>query len=203
MTTKTDDQLIDEFLATPGTPIDPELPANWDSTPHDARPDSHRRLWNRPYIVTHTQTGPKAWLEAWPSGTRYTVRCLDGGSWDRSTNCGSFAKLDDAFEIAEQLDQLRRDLSPRVVEIDQANLTPAPPTIAAKLTITITGAQAAILQRLTEGLDGDDLRMTEYGKRLTLNDDLREFLLERLSPDYDDLPAWYDDDWDFSVKIEL
>ncbi len=114
MTAKTDDQLIDDFLAQPGIPINPELPANWDSTPHDARPDCHRKLWGRPYIVTWTPTEQEADLTAfkkhWPTGTRYTVRCLDGGSWDRSTNCGSFAT---AVEATEQAQQLPRDYSPR------------------------------------------------------------------------------------------
>ena len=44
-----------------------------------------------------------SWLEAWPSGVRYNVRCLDGGAWDRSTNYGSFPSLDAALEVAGKL----------------------------------------------------------------------------------------------------
>lgn len=84
-------------------PLNPKLPARFDSTPNDERPASHQRWWNRPYIVTFTweqMCGANAtaeqrarWFDSWPSGTRYDVRCLDGGAWDRSTWWGSFATL--------------------------------------------------------------------------------------------------------------
>jgi hypothetical protein len=44
----------------------------------------------------------KSWFEAWPSGTRYDVNCLDGGAWDRSTGWGQFATLDEALVCADQ-----------------------------------------------------------------------------------------------------
>ncbi len=37
------------------------------------------------------------WFRKWPSGTRYVVRCLDGGAWDRSTDWGMVASLEDAI----------------------------------------------------------------------------------------------------------
>ena len=43
----------------------------------------------------------KNWFEKFPSGTRYEVRCLDGGAWDRSTNRGFFAKLSEAVSFAK------------------------------------------------------------------------------------------------------
>jgi hypothetical protein len=43
-----------------------------------------------------------AWHEKFPSGTRYEVRCLDGGAWDRSTWWGAFATLDKALECANK-----------------------------------------------------------------------------------------------------
>lgn len=43
----------------------------------------------------------KNWFEAYPSGTRYEVRCLDGGAWDRSTWRGTFAKLSEAVSFAK------------------------------------------------------------------------------------------------------
>ncbi|MEI0679620.1 hypothetical protein VUT07_09645 [Pseudomonas aeruginosa] len=36
------------------------------------------------------------WFKAWPTGTRYEVRCLDGGAWDRSTNWGMVGTLEEA-----------------------------------------------------------------------------------------------------------
>jgi hypothetical protein len=41
------------------------------------------------------------WFESFPSGTRYEVRCLDGGAWDRSTWRGTFAKLSEAVSFAK------------------------------------------------------------------------------------------------------
>lgn len=92
---------------TEHTPINPELPKNFDSTPNDARPASHQRWWNRPYIQTSTAAdlglegeALERWMDHWPSGTRYDVRCLDGGAWDRSTNWGSYATLEEALAAA-------------------------------------------------------------------------------------------------------
>lgn len=91
----------------PTVPIDPKLPPRFDKTPNDERPPSHQRWWNRPYIVTEVFTGTsddarKNWLSAWPTGKRYDVRCLDGGSWDRSTWRGSFSTLDAALACARR-----------------------------------------------------------------------------------------------------
>lgn len=104
-------------------PINPDLPPEFDATPNDARPESHRQWWFRPYIVTyrledwerHYATCPESirqhwesegrakWLAAFPGGTRYDVRCLDGGGWDRSTWHGSFATEAEAVACAERL----------------------------------------------------------------------------------------------------
>jgi len=35
-----------------------------------------------------------SWFDAWPTGTRFEVRCLDGGAWDRSSSKGMFATLE-------------------------------------------------------------------------------------------------------------
>ena len=88
-------------------PINPKLPAKFDCTPNDARPDSHQRWWHRPFIQTFTfeQIGGNAeqrtrWFEHWPTGTRYDVRCLDGGAWDRPTCWGMFGTLEEAMSCA-------------------------------------------------------------------------------------------------------
>lgn len=44
-----------------------------------------------------------SWLAAWPSGTRYDVRCLNGGAWDRSSCIGMYATLGDAIHAASKL----------------------------------------------------------------------------------------------------
>lgn len=96
-------------------PVNPVLPRDFDNTPNDARPPSHTRWWNVPYIVTYTweqmSAGSKEspeqlatrraeWFAAWPSGTRYDVRCLDGGGWDRSTCWGGLPTLEEAYARA-------------------------------------------------------------------------------------------------------
>lgn len=111
------DQVVD------GVPVNPRLPAAFDDTANDYRPDSHRKFWNVPFIVTETvenldafyagrtddyaeggrriwTEGRETWLKAWPSGTRYEVRCLDGGAWDRATSWGMFPSLDAALDVA-------------------------------------------------------------------------------------------------------
>ena len=100
-----------------GVPFNPTLPPDFDDTPNERRPASHRQWWNRPFISPYTtetwdahyaqlaegvqrewaNSGRAQWMAAWPSGIRYDVRCLDGGAWDRSTNWGSFATLDEAL----------------------------------------------------------------------------------------------------------
>lgn len=79
-----------------GVLVNPALPRMFDQTPNEHRPASHRKWWHRPFIVTDTVEA----MDAWPSGVRYTVRCLDGGAWDRSTNWGSVATLELALARA-------------------------------------------------------------------------------------------------------
>jgi len=105
---KTDKQMMDAFkdAVDQGIPVDPELPDNWDCLAHEARPSCHMIAWGQPYIVTESEPNERyreSWLKAWPTGVRYDVRRLDGGAWDRSTNCGSFASLEDAIAVAEEL----------------------------------------------------------------------------------------------------
>lgn len=103
---KDDEQLIAVFLAVDGIPIDPQLPENWDCTPNDQRPACHSLLWGRPYITTNrapTEELKERWLEAWPEGIRYDVRCLDGGAWDRSTAHGCYKTLEEAMAVATEL----------------------------------------------------------------------------------------------------
>lgn len=50
-----------------------------------------------------TNEGRKKWLEFYPTGIRYTVRCLDGGAWDRSTNHGFYGDFDTAMAQANSL----------------------------------------------------------------------------------------------------
>lgn len=45
----------------------------------------------------------KEWFKTWKDGTRYTVRRLDSGAHDRTTNKGSFDNLNDALNKCSQL----------------------------------------------------------------------------------------------------
>lgn len=101
-------------------PVNPKLPRNFSNTRNEDRPASHQRWWHRAYIETCTweqmragAPGPQnatdeeraawfedwrqRWFQSWPTGTRYDVRCLDGGAWDRPTCWGMFKTLDDAL----------------------------------------------------------------------------------------------------------
>ena len=91
--------MINDFLAiytTGKIPVDPQLPENWDNWDIEDRPNYHGLLWGLPYIVTQAN-------EHWPNGIRFDVRCLDGGAWDRSTNRGQFATLEEAIQRANEL----------------------------------------------------------------------------------------------------
>ena len=113
---------IDERARWVSVLIDPVLPVRFDDTDNERRPASHQRWWHRPYIQTETvehldqiyaerndahaeqaraywqKEGRPKWLEAFPRGTRWMVRCLDGGAWDRSSQWGTFGSLAEALE---------------------------------------------------------------------------------------------------------
>lgn len=95
-----------------GVPVDPVLPADFDDTRNEDRPESHQIWWELPFIVTQKGEGD-AWLKAWPSGVRYDTRCLDGGAWDRSTFWGAFATVAEAVECAKLGPVWRRERKAR------------------------------------------------------------------------------------------
>ncbi len=77
----------------PSLPVNPVLPPNFDSTPNEDRSSEELDAWwDRPYAVSRPVG----------EGGGYTVRCLDGGAWDRPTNYGEAATLEEAEEIAER-----------------------------------------------------------------------------------------------------
>ncbi len=91
----------DRFLHIPLNPI---LPPEFDDTPNGQRDPRSMSMWGLPYILTVTKHSFKKpfpnWLTYWPEGTRYDVRCLDGGAWDRSTVWGQFGTLVEAVACA-------------------------------------------------------------------------------------------------------
>lgn len=118
----TADQVVD------GIPVNPRLPKDFDNTPNEEREDSP--WWYKPFIETYSWADDEAytlartdeyaaiqiarlpedrkkWFAAWPSGIRYCTRCLDGGAWDRSTNWGMFATLQEAVDCAFSRDPRR------------------------------------------------------------------------------------------------
>lgn len=114
-----------------GILVNPTLRPGFDVTPNSERSRSEiNKWWNQPFIVTETvemldqiyaeseavnkfwiNDGRAGWMKAWPSGTRYEARCLDGGAWDRATSLGMFATVGEAIHCIEQrfgqLDQLQ------------------------------------------------------------------------------------------------
>lgn len=87
-----------EAVAAPSPiPIDPALPENFDSTPNEDRSREDLDLWwDRPFAITN------------PDGA-LTVRCLDGGAWDRSTNYGDAMNAEEAAKLgADKLTAWRK-----------------------------------------------------------------------------------------------
>jgi len=74
--------------------INPDLPPDFFCTPNEERSQKEIVTWWRiPFIIT----------DECSSATRYNVRRLDGGAWDRPTNYGVFDTLEEAIEAAERL----------------------------------------------------------------------------------------------------
>ena len=44
----------------------------------------------------------RSWFDAWPTGTRYDVRRLDGGAWDRSTDIAMVPSMEQALSTAKE-----------------------------------------------------------------------------------------------------
>ena len=108
-----------------GIPVNPVLPEDFCDTANEGRPESHQKWWDCPYIETSSveeedafqarrtddyaeksreawaTEGRESWMKAWPTGTRYIVRCLDGGAWDRPTLWGGFPTIEEAVECAK------------------------------------------------------------------------------------------------------
>ncbi|EGC7113082.1 DNA-binding protein [Salmonella enterica subsp. enterica serovar Panama] len=71
-------------------PLNPVLPKNFDDTPNEKRSKSQLDAWwDHPYGITR------------PDG-KITVRCLNGGAWDRSTVLGVADSYEEACELAER-----------------------------------------------------------------------------------------------------
>ena len=76
--------------------INPKLPSHFDNTANAARPQSHQKFNNLPFIQTMPYASPEA-----VEGKFYHVRCLDGGAWDRATLWGGFFTLAAAVECCK------------------------------------------------------------------------------------------------------
>lgn len=83
-----------------GVAVDPILPENFSSTRNESRPARQLAWWDVPYIEIQTDDNPQ-FVAAWKGNTRYDVRCLDGGAWDRPTCWGMFATLAEAVALAK------------------------------------------------------------------------------------------------------
>ncbi|EIM1710201.1 hypothetical protein JFQ88_004098 [Aeromonas dhakensis] len=98
-----------------GVIIDPVLRPGFDETPHEERCELEEAdWWGVPYIETISfelmfghldgvamEEVRANWFARWPEGNRYDLRCLDGGAWDRSSNRGAFASLQEAIAAAK------------------------------------------------------------------------------------------------------
>lgn len=103
--------------AAPGIPLNPKMRADFDNTPNEQREILEgEHWWFRPFIVTYGWHEPQEtvaqetrdewraeWFKKWPSGTRFDLRVLDGGAWDRSTFRGAYPTLEEAVEGAQIL----------------------------------------------------------------------------------------------------
>lgn len=52
-------------------------------------------------FIARVRKNEDQWYSAWPTGTRYNVRCLNGGAWDRSTSLAMVGTQEEAIQIAK------------------------------------------------------------------------------------------------------
>lgn len=71
-------------------PVNPQLPNSFHNTPNAKRPEAEvRQWWCLPYVVG--------------AGDCWSVYCLDGGAWDRSTWHTDRPTQAEAVKYAEEL----------------------------------------------------------------------------------------------------
>lgn len=58
----------------------------------------NKEEWNK-----YLKESKDLWNSEFVSGFRYTVRCLDGGAWDRSSWKGTFSDFDEALNFAKDI----------------------------------------------------------------------------------------------------
>ena len=73
-----------------GIKVNPNLPKDFDTTPNEKRSKEEiDEWWQVPFIENR--------------GDGYVVRCLDGGAWDRATLKGVFDTLEEAVQVAKDI----------------------------------------------------------------------------------------------------
>ncbi|MDU8545716.1 MULTISPECIES: hypothetical protein [Pseudomonas] len=74
---------------------------------HDRNTQDRHRAEKNEFVISDSELEAKlaerkaSFYEKYPEGIQYFVSCLDGGAWDRPTNWGCFATLDQALECCE------------------------------------------------------------------------------------------------------
>src|SRR5690554_6496175 len=80
-----------------GILINPQLPEDFYLSDISDREPLELSMWmNRFYVKAEKH-------EAFTSGTRYSLWCLDGGAWDRPTSYGHYHDFDSAIIEAKKL----------------------------------------------------------------------------------------------------
>ena len=70
-----------------GIPVNPADPPARDIKNDERETEELILWWRQPYLQ-------------WNKRGHWEIRCLDGGAWDRSTNWGAFASLEEALQCA-------------------------------------------------------------------------------------------------------
>ncbi len=103
---------LNQVNVVDGIPINPNMRSEFDNTNNELRDEKEISDWlGKPYIVTCEN-------EHWEGGTRYDVRCLTFGAWDRSSMQGQFNNLDEALSLAKEKPQLYDESSMICTPID-------------------------------------------------------------------------------------
>lgn len=97
---------LDKFWCKPYIIIEELEQETWEEYYHrlKAPPCSFtdEKIGTKENYLERLKTERYNWLKEWHTGFRYNLRCLDGGAWDRSTNHGFYATLEEAVTAAKE-----------------------------------------------------------------------------------------------------
>ncbi len=103
---KRSEKEIEKFWGKPYVLIEEFRAESWEEHFYRLNEDdffTKDKIGTKEEYIKRIENEKNIWLKNFPSGFRYTVRCLDGGAWDRSSWKGTFGDFDEALTFAKEI----------------------------------------------------------------------------------------------------